>query len=288
MMRALLPLIVAVAAFTVTGAVTDPIKIADAHLATGVRLRYAEQGDPTGHPLILLHGYSDSWFSYSGVISSLARNYHVYALDQRGHRDSDRPATGYTMAALAADVIAFMDVNGSERATVVGHSMGSFVAQQVVAAAPERVARLVLISSTTSPHNIVGISDLARAVDSLVDPVTPAFAREFQVSTIYHPVLDEFLDEAVAASVKLPARVCRELMAGMLATDPVAGLGQSGIPTLILSGDRDSGFPRSEQEALLAAILGAEPKVYPETGHALHWERAADFVRDLEAFVARS
>jgi non-heme chloroperoxidase len=286
-MRALIPLAVA-AAFASAGAANDPIKFSDAHLATGVRLRYAEQGDPAAHPLILLHGYSDSWFSYSGVISSLARNYHVYALDQRGHGDSDRPATGYTMAALAADVIAFMDVKGIERATVVGHSMGSFVAQQVVAAAPERVARLVLISSTTSPRNIVGISDLARAVDSLVDPVTPTFAREFQVSTIYHPVPDEFLDEAVAVSLKLPARVWRELMAGMLATDPVAGLGQSRIPTLILWGDRDSGFPRSEQEALLAAMPGAELKVYPETGHALHWERPADFVRDLEAFMARS
>ena len=287
-MRALIPLVVAVAAFTLAGAVNDPIKFADVHLPTGVRLHYAEQGDPAAHPLILLHGYSDSWFSYSGVLPGLARNYHVYALDQRGHGDSDRPVRGYTMADLAADVIAFMDVKGIERATIVGHSMGSFVAQQVVAAAPERVARLVLIASTTTPRNVVGISDLARAVDSLVDPVPPEFAREFQVSTIYHPVPDEFLDEAVAVSLKLPARVWREIMAGMLATGPVASLGQSGIPTLILWGARDSGFPRSEQKALLAAIPGAELKVYPETGHALHWERPAEFVRDLEAFLARS
>jgi non-heme chloroperoxidase len=286
-MRALVPL-VAVAAFTLAGAVNDPITFADVHLSTGVRLRYAEQGDPAAQPLILLHGYSDSWFSYSGVLPGLARNYHVYALDQRGHGDSDRPVTGYTMAALAADVIAFMDVKGIERATVVGHSMGSFVAQQMVAAAPERVARLVLIGSTTTPRNVVGISDLARAVDSLVDPVPPAFVREFQVSTIYHPVPDEFLDEAVAVSLKLPSRVWREVMAGLLATKPVAGLGRSGIPTLILWGDRDSGFPRSEQEALLAAIPGAELKVYPETGHALHWECPAEFVRDLEAFLART
>lgn len=286
-MRVLVPL-VAVAAFTLAGAVSDPIKFADVHLTTGVRLRYAEQGDPAAHPLILLHGYSDSWFSYSGVLTGLARNYHVYALDQRGHGDSDRPATGYAMADLAADVVAFMDVKGIERATIVGHSMGSFVAQQVVAAAPERVARLVLVASTTTPRNVVGLSDLARAVDLLVDPVPPEFAREFQVSTIYRPVSDEFLDQAVAVSLRMPARVWREIMAGMLATDPVASLGRSGIPTLILWGDRDSGFPRSEQEALLAAIPGAELKVYPETGHALHWERPAEFVRDLDAFLARS
>ena len=287
-MRALVHLVAAAAAFTLAGGPTDPLKFADVHLPTGVRLHYAEQGDRAAHPLILLHGYSDSWFSYSGVLTGLARNHHVYALDQRGHGDSDRPVTGYSMADLAADVIAFMDVKGIERATIVGHSMGSFVAQQVVAAAPERVARLVLVASTTAPRNVVGLSDLARAVDSLVDPVPPEFAREFQVSTIYRPVPNEFLDEAVAVSLKMPARVWREIMAGMLATDPVASLGRSGIPTLILWGARDSGFPWSEQEALLAAIPGAELKVYPETGHALHWERPAEFVRDVDAFLARS
>jgi hypothetical protein len=44
-----------------------PLRSADVQLATGVRLRYAEQGDPAGQPIILLHGYSDSWFSFSRV-----------------------------------------------------------------------------------------------------------------------------------------------------------------------------------------------------------------------------
>jgi non-heme chloroperoxidase len=89
-------------------------------------------------------------------------------------------------------------------------------------------------------------------------------------------------------SLKVPARVWKEIAAGMLATDPVADLEQHRSPTLILWGDRDGGFPRSEQEALVAAIPGAVLKVYPETGHALHWEHPDEFVRDLEAFLARS
>jgi len=120
------------------------------------------------------------------------------------------------------------------------------------------------------------------------DPVPPEFARDFQVSTIYLPIPDDFLEEAVAVSLKVPARVWKEIVAGMMATDPVADLEQHRIPTLILWGDRDGGFPRSEQEALVAAIPGAVLKVYPETGHALHWERPDEFVRDLEAFLARS
>ncbi|HKG95645.1 MAG TPA: alpha/beta fold hydrolase, partial [Gemmatimonadaceae bacterium] len=86
-----------------------PPRFDDVRLPTGVRLRYAEQGDPSGHPIILLHGYSDSWFSYSGVLPLLPERYHVYALDLRGHGESDRPAAGYAMRDLAADVVAFMD-----------------------------------------------------------------------------------------------------------------------------------------------------------------------------------
>jgi pimeloyl-ACP methyl ester carboxylesterase len=277
---------VALAALTFTSAPTDPPRFADARLATGVRLRYAELGDPAAQPLILLHGYSDSWFSYSRVLPGLARRHRVYALDLRGHGDSDRPAGGYTMPELAADVVAFMDAKGIERATVVGHSMGSFVAQQVAVRAPERVTRLVLVGSATRFRSLMGVSELSGAVHALSDPVPPEFAREFQVSTIYRPVPEEFLDRAVAESLKLPARVWRAVMAGMLATGAASDLGKLGIPTLILWGERDSCFARSEQEALAAAIPGAVLKVYPETGHALHWERPEEFVRDLEAFAS--
>ena len=284
-MTAFAATVVALAALTLTSTPTDPPRFADARLATGVRLRYAELGDPAAQPLILLHGYSDSWFSYSRVLPGLARRHRVYALDLRGHGDSDRPAGGYTMPELAADVVAFMDAKGIERATVVGHSMGSFVGQQVAVRAPERVARLVLIGSATTFRSLMGVSELARAVDALSDPVPPEFAREFQVSTIHRPVPEEFLDRAVAESLKLPARVWRAVMAGMLATGAASELGRLGIPTLILWGDQDSCFARSEQEALVAAIPGALLKVYPETGHALHWERPEEFVRDLEGFA---
>jgi non-heme chloroperoxidase len=272
------------AASTLTSNASDSLRFADVHLPTGPRLRFAEQGD-SARPLILLHGYSDSWFSYSRVLRGLARNYRAYALDLRGHGDSDRPATGYAMRDMAADVIAFMDAKGIARATVVGHSMGSFVAQQVAARWPERLARLVLIGSGTTPRNILGIAELASAVSSLRDPVPSEFAREFQLSTIYRPVPAEFLDEAVAVSLKLPARVWREAMTGMLATGPEARLGGSRVPTLILWGDRDAVFERSEQDALLAAVPSAVLKVYPETGHALHWERPEEFIRDLEGFL---
>ncbi len=264
------------------------LRFADAHLTTGVRLRYAEQGNPRGHPVILLHGYSDSWFSYSRVLPLIHEKYHVYALDLRGHGDSDRPASGYDMGRLAADVLAFMNAERLARVTVVGHSMGSVVAQQLALAAPERIARLVLVGSVAAPAQSAVLIELDRTVRSLGDSIPVDFVREFQQSTVYQPLPAGFMDHAVAESLKLPAGVWRGLIAGLLATDAPVDLGTSRIPTLILWGDRDTVFPRTEQDALVKMIGTAELAVYPETGHALHWERPEQFVRDLDAFMGRT
>jgi pimeloyl-ACP methyl ester carboxylesterase len=111
-------------------------RFADVRLSTGVRLRYLEQGDPAGRPVILLHGLTDSWFSFSRVLPGISKAHRVYALDLRGHGDSDRPAAGYAPREMAADVIAFMDALGLRRATLVGHSMGSFVVYRETGHAP--------------------------------------------------------------------------------------------------------------------------------------------------------
>ncbi|MCG8419715.1 MAG: alpha/beta hydrolase, partial [Proteobacteria bacterium] len=69
----------------------------------------------------------------------------VVAPSQRGHGDSGHPAGGYGVDDFAADAIALLDALGIERAAVVGHSMGSFIAQQVALRAPQRVTHLILI-----------------------------------------------------------------------------------------------------------------------------------------------
>jgi non-heme chloroperoxidase len=97
------------------------------------------------------------------------------------------------------------------------------------------------------------------------DPVPEQFARDFQVSTIHHPVPDEFLDTAVATSLRLPARVWRGIMAGMLATAPAPQLGSVDVPTLILSGERDPVFLAPKRCELLAQLPRARSVVYPET-----------------------
>lgn len=266
---------------------TPQFRFGVARLATGPLIRYAEQGDPAGEPLILLHGYSDSWYSFSRLLPLLEPGgYHVLAIDQRGHGCSERPLGAYTVDELAADVDAFMEAVGIERATLVGHSMGSLVARRVAEQYPHRVARLVLIGAVLTVGE--GTEELQETVRALRDPVPAEFVREFQESTIHVPVPTSFFEGVVAESLRLPARVWREVLEGLLAADDRADLGRIAVPTLLLWGERDAYFPRADQDALVAAMPNARLHVYPETGHCPQWERPEEVARDLAAFVRRA
>ncbi|CAM3916137.1 alpha/beta hydrolase [Corallococcus sp. ZKHCc1 1396] len=256
-------------------------------LSTGVTLRYVEQGRRDGPVVVFLHGYTDSHHTWDLDLPRFPRDLHVYALDQRGHGDSSRPACCYTQQAFARDVVAFLDAKRVPRAILVGHSMGSFIAQQVALDAPSRVKALVLVGSApTVAGNEVALG-LKSAVDTLTDPVDPTFIREFQASTFVRPVPASYLDTLVAESAKLPARVWQDSLDGLIAEDHSARLGSLRVPTLIIGGDQDGFFSVAEQRALARAIRGSTYLLYPETGHAPHAERPRRFVDDVSHFVRR-
>ncbi|HEX8195165.1 MAG TPA: alpha/beta fold hydrolase [Pyrinomonadaceae bacterium] len=261
------------------------LTFSDVKLKTGVRLHYGEQGDKNGKAVILLHGYSDSSFSYSRILPLLNSKYHVFALDHRGHGDSERPEKGYQFADFAADVVAFMDAKGIKQAIIVGHSMGSFVAQGVALAAPERVEKLVLIGSATTVRS-EAVIELQKAVNELKDPMPIDFVRDFQIGASSASLPEEFLNRVVSESLKLPARVWRETMTGMMSADYKTRLDRIKTPTLIIWGNKETIFLRPEQDMLKAKIANSVLKVYPETGHSPHWERPEQFAKDLENFIS--
>lgn len=104
--------------------VEENVQLATTTLSTGTSLHFTVQGDPEGEAMVFLHGYSDSWFSFSRVLPLLAPSYHAFALTQRGHGDSGKPQYCYAPEDFAADVDALMDAVGIEEATVVGASTG--------------------------------------------------------------------------------------------------------------------------------------------------------------------
>ena len=267
----------------------DPIgSIRSVELPTGVTLPYVEQGDPAGVPVVLLHGGTDSWRSFEPVLPYLPSSLRAFALTQRGHGDAGRPAAGYHPRDFAADVAAFLDSQGLETAVIVGHSMGSTVALRFALDYPERIRGLVpmgaFVRYRTNPVITEFVEDV---VSGLEDPIDRSVAQEFQESTLAGLISPSFFEVAVAESLKVPARVWRDLFAGLLDDDHVARLDSIEAPTLLVWGDQDAFVPESDQETLLRTIAGSRLEIYRGTGHAVHWEEPARFAADLTAFVER-
>ena len=250
-------------------------RASDVMLPRGVRLRYIDQGPPSGHAIVMLHGLTDSSFSFSRVLPLLPGTARVIVPDQRGHGDSDRPESGYTMNDFALDALELMDALQIARATVVGHSMGSFVARRMARLAPGRVAQLVLIGTAPSANN-VPVRELAAALEGMSDPLEPAFVRDFQKGASGPGVPAEFLDRAVAESLKLPLRVWKAALAATMADLPEDD--RITCDTLVLGGGVDAIFTVSEQRDVARRIRGAKIHIIPGIGHSLHWEAPELFV----------
>lgn len=254
-------------------------------LATGVQLNVVVAGDASAPPLLLLHGVTDSSFSWSRVLPALAARFRVIAPDQRGHGDSEKPLDGYRPSELAGDAAALLDALGVERAGVVGHSMGTFVGQQLAFAAPQRVTRLALIGGGPTV-DIPALHELMAALDTFADVVPLEFTREFQAGTVALPLPEGFLDRVVAESAKLPARVWRALFAGMLAEREPPELAKLELPIFVLGGEQDLMFPADAQRALARRQRAARVKLWPEAGHSAQWELPDEVARELLGFFA--
>jgi non-heme chloroperoxidase len=257
-------------------------------LATGVTLPYVEQGDPSGVPMILLHGYSDSWRSFDLLLPHLPDSIHAFALTQRGHGDAGKPAAGYRPEDYARDVAAFLDAMGLEAALIVGHSGGSYAAQRFGVEHAERALGIVLIASFSSFRANPGVAELQDAVAQLTDPVDREFVREFQESCVAQPVPAAFMKAIIDGSSRMPARVWKAYLVDIVAADAPIESGTIAAPTMILWGDQDAFCSRADQDALLAAIPQARLSVYQGTGHCPHWEQPKRAAAEIVAFADQS
>ena len=121
--------------------------IKSVELPNQVRLPYVRQGNPSGVPTLLLHGYVDSWHSFELVLPYLPKAICAISLTQRGHGDASRPPSGYHPRDFAADLIAFMDTLGLKEAVLVGGSSGGLVARHAAIDHPDRVRGLVFLGT---------------------------------------------------------------------------------------------------------------------------------------------
>ncbi len=148
----------------------------------------------------------------------------------RGHGDSERPLSGYRIADMADDVIRLMDALNIPKAVLIGHSMGVVRGPQGVraGAVPDLEAgagrRCAHVRQRRASWKLQGV------VNELTDPVDETFVRDFQMSTIAAPVPEPFLEAVIANSRRMPARIWKAVMRGLIEFEPAVGATRRSHP----------------------------------------------------------
>ena len=165
-----------------------------------------------------------------------------------------------------------MDAVALEAAVLFASSSAGFTVQRFAVDHPDRTLAIVLSGAPWSLRDTPGAYGLLQTVSNLLDPVDPDFVRQFVSSTVFRPVPAAFLEEMVGQSYKLPVHVWKAALEGLLEAVPAAETATIRAPTLVLWGERDEILPRSDGQALAAAIPDSRLMTYADTGHVVHWE----------------
>jgi 3-oxoadipate enol-lactonase len=241
---------------------------------TTVQLNAEIGGPDAGEPLLLGGSLGTTLAMWEPQLPALTRTHRVIRFDHRGHGRSPAPPGPYTLDDLGGDVLALMDRLGLQRASYVGLSLGGMVGQWLAINAPERIARLTLISTSAHMPPPEGWHERAAAVRRasttavIADAVlgrwfTPGFAeRRPQVVAHYRGMVSASPPDGYAA--------CCEAIAAM---DLRAGLGRIAAPTLVLVGAQDPSTPPPHAETIARGVPGARLEVLDPGAHLLNVER---------------
>ncbi len=245
----------------------------------GASLKYFEAGQ--GPAVILLHGLGAVKEVWLSSLDALSDKFHVYAIDQIGFGHSDKPLLDYKIATFVDFLHGFMQSQNLNKATLVGNSLGGWIALDFVLTHPEMVDKLVLVDSAGLPWS--GTANVP------LNASTAAEQRAVLESIFYNKefVTDAFVLRAFTNHVhNNDGYTIHSVVAGFSAAQFEEGnLKSIKTPTLILWGRQDELIPESVAEKMHDGIAGSKLVVLDQCGHMPELEKTAEFNRELLEFL---
>src|SRR5271166_3773575 len=249
----------------------------------GTTIRYYDVG--SGPTLVLIHGIGGHADDWAFCLDALARSHRVIALDLPGFGRSGKPHIRYTIAGFVEMFERFLRTLNMERATLVGHSLGGWIAASYALNFPQQVDKLVLVDAagvwgdmTELPVDL-HVSTLAHmrdifqflfydkrlAADSLIEL---AYSQHLERNDGYtiHSILQNTSDG-------------REWL------DKDERISALSVPTLILWGENDALIPLTIGRRMHELLPGSKLAIIPQCGHLPNLEKPAELVRHILAFA---
>ena len=263
-----------------------------------LRLHFLEWGEPAAPPLLLLHGVNQSAHSWDLVSLQLADRYHVYALDQRGHGDSEWAHNAdYSSAALAADALALIRQEGMERPLLLGHSLGGRVALTLAVAEPSLPRALVIVD--TGPHLAAeGVRMIRRfmernlefdSIAQFIDRVVgydPFRSRAHMERTARYNLIHRADGKYVSKSDRLlhdpDFRARQERRAPPF---PAERMGEIPCPVLVVRGEESKVLEATAAQAFVAQLPQGSLVTVPRCGHNVASQNTSAFLAAIRPFL---
>ena len=254
----------------------------------GAKVRYLEAGDAAKPTVILLHGLGAQAESWQLNIAALAQQYRVIALDQIGFGKSDKPFLKYRVGTYADFLDKFMSELKIEKASLVGNSLGGWVAGFYAVKYPAKVEKIVLADAAGLMPKEIDFDRIYQLNNSTRDEIRANLKLIF-----FNPVLqnnetlvDQFMTQRIAAN---DGYTINSLIESIKRREDFldARLSEIKKPTLIIWGKQDGLIPVGDAEKFNKGIAGSLLVVFDNCGHVPQYEKAADFNKQVIEFLRK-
>jgi pimeloyl-ACP methyl ester carboxylesterase/catechol 2,3-dioxygenase-like lactoylglutathione lyase family enzyme len=254
----------------------------------GLRIHYLDFGGD-GPPAVLHHATGFHAWTWTPIAEALSSRYRVFALDARGHGDSDKPASAYQWSAFISDLVAFVEALALGRVLGVGHSLGGTTTAGAAAERPDLFAAVALLDPILFPREALGQSIAenpmalaARKRRSLWNDTQEAFASyrgrgpfarwPDDVLRLY--VEHGFEPAEGGVRLKCPPEVESQVFGLELRFDPWSALERLERPALLVRGAESTAFSANDAAEALRRLRSGELRTIEDAGHMFPMERA--------------
>jgi 3-oxoadipate enol-lactonase len=260
----------------------------------GVDIYYRVQGK--GEPLILIMGLGGECGDWVLQARAFKKYYRVITFDNRGVGKSDKPGEPYTVKTMSDDTVGLMDYLGIDKAHILGVSMGGMIAQEVAINYPERLRKLILVSTNAGREEKGGHSPELLKAMGLKEGSSDEDIRDVDISMVMSSLNAHAFNSGVIKTVAVPFCWVRgklfgiEGMKGQFEAAMTHGtldrLHMIKAPTLVIAGTEDKIIPHSSADVLAGRIPGAKLVKIEGGSHTLVAEKSRRFNREVLDFLA--